>query len=79
VESPLWGSWFKVKHEERRTGIDAYLKDLKDEDVDHEVQEETHHAPSPPSVAVKEELSEWPQRHHYDGFVFPTLRPGCPD
>jgi hypothetical protein len=64
VDSPLWGCWFEAEHEERCTSIVAYLKDLKDEDFDHEAQEEAHQAPPPPPVAVKEELSEWPQRHH---------------
>jgi hypothetical protein len=42
VDSPLWGYWFEAEHEERCTSIVAYLKDLKDEDFDHEAQEEAH-------------------------------------
>jgi hypothetical protein len=40
VDYPLWVRWFEAKHEKWRPDIDAHLKDLEDEDVDYELQEE---------------------------------------
>jgi hypothetical protein len=46
VDSALWARWFEAEHEERRAGIEAYLEDLDDEDVDYEAYKEADTSPT---------------------------------